>query len=129
MADSKPDRIDPDASVYEDERDDGRVKRMPSGTREARDRLSERPDAARQTERTPHGIGAVSEVPEERSGPRHGRGEQDAEGVIGTMPQDAADAGAAADPSPRETRFDGDELHEGDNMIIGEGATIRKKGE
>lgn len=98
------------------------VKRVKSGSREAGDRLSERPDAARETERTPHGIGAVTPLPDERNGPRHGGtggGEEgDGEGAIGTMPD--------GDPGPRRSRFGENDLHEGDNAIVGEGATIKE---
>lgn len=97
--------------------DDG-VKRVKGGSREARDRLSERPDAARETERTPHGKGALGELPDENNAPRQGKVATEA-GVVGSRP--------ATDPAPRKSRFDEGDLHEGDNTITGGGATVRTK--
>lgn len=92
-------------------------------SRDAEGRMSERPDAAREMERTAHGIGGLSDIVEEHNGPRHGDGHGDGEneggGAIGTMP--------AKSPTPRESRFEEGDLHEGDNTITGGGATVRTK--
>ena len=77
-----------------------------------------RSGAARETERVPRGRGTLTDRPEEDDAPRQGGGPQHAEGIVGTRPE--------GDPSPRPSRFDGDDLHEGDNTITGEGATIRR---